>query len=294
MLNSTKFAGRSFQPLCGGRYQMANCKRLLAPHGLYPYFSGVIKTVIIGSGNVAYWLHRAILRAEGVSLAQVAARRSEALFDFDARVPRASLSEPLAPADIYLLAVSDQAVYPVSEMLQTSSGLLAHTSGALGLNALAGKAPKGVFYPLQTFSKSRPLSFEGLPVLLEAEHQADLALLEALGKALGAATYPCQPEKRLAAHLAAVYANNFSNHMACKAQELCEAHGLDPALLNPILRETFEKLLSMPARDAQTGPARRKDRITQLAHRHLLGPGLPLDMYDLISHSIEKTYENEL
>ena len=254
----------------------------------------MIRTVIIGSGNVAFQLHRALLKAEGVSLEQVAARRPGALEDFDARVPKAGLSQPLASADLYILAVSDQAVGPVSEQLKGLGGLLVHTSGALGLEAIAGERPKGVFYPLQTFSRSRAVDFKDIPVLLEATRAEDLKLLERLGGSLGARTHGIDRKARLAAHLAAVFANNFSNHMACQAQELCRAYGLDPGLLLPLLRETVEKLREMPAREAQTGPARRKDRITQKAHRDLLGPGIALELYNLISHSIEKTYENEL
>ena len=85
---------------------------------------------------MAYQLHKAFLQAEGISLMQVAARRPEALADFDARVPKAGLSRPLAEADIYILALSDRAVGPVSELLPVAGGLLAHTSGALGLEAL--------------------------------------------------------------------------------------------------------------------------------------------------------------
>ncbi len=250
--------------------------------------------MIIGSGNVAFQLHRALLKAEGVSLEQVAARRPGALEDFDARVPKAGLSQPLARADVYILAVSDQAVGPVSEQLKDLGGLLVHTSGALGLEALAGTRHKGVFYPLQTFSRSRPVDFTDIPVLLEATRAEDLKLLESLGGSLGARTHSIDRQARLAAHLAAVFANNFGNHMAWQAQELCRAYGLDPGLLLPLLRETVEKLREMPAREAQTGPARRKDRVTQKAHRDLLGPGIALELYNLISHSIEKTYENEL
>ncbi len=250
--------------------------------------------MIIGSGNVAYQLHRGFLQAKGVALEQVAARRPEALEDFDARVPKAGLTKPLAHADVYILAVSDQAVGPVSEMLPQEGGLVVHTSGALGLDALAGPRPKGVFYPLQTFSRSRHVDFTGIPILLEATRKEDLNLLESLATSLGARPHQIDRQTRLAAHLAAVFANNFGNHMAWQAQELCRAHGLDPGLLLPLLGETFEKLREMPAREAQTGPARRRDRVTQEAHRALLGPGIPLELYNLISHSIEKTYENEL
>ena len=243
---------------------------------------------------MAYQLHKAFLQAEGISLMQVAARRPEALADFDARVPKAGLSRPLAEADIYILALSDRAVGPVSELLPVAGGLLAHTSGALGLEALSGSRPKGVFYPLQTFSRTRPVRFTGIPLLLEATTGEGLKLLEALGAALGAQTRRADRQARLAAHLAAVFANNFGNHMVYKAQELCLSHGLDPALLEPLLRETLEKLREMPAIEAQTGPARRRDRVTQEIHRSLLEPGITLELYNLISHSIEKTYENEL
>ena len=250
--------------------------------------------MIIGSGNVAYQLHRALLRAPGVSVEQVVARRPEALGDFDPRVPKAGLSQPLARADVYILAVADRAVGPVSRQLREAGGLIAHTSGALGLDALTGSQPKGVFYPLQTFSRSRPVLFTGIPVLVEATRREDLVLLKALAGALEAHPHEANRQGRLAAHLSAVFANNFSNHMAFQAQELCRANGMDPGLLQPLLQETFEKLREMPARDAQTGPARRGDRVTQEAHRGVLSPGLTLDLYNLVSLSIEKTYENEL
>jgi predicted short-subunit dehydrogenase-like oxidoreductase (DUF2520 family) len=250
--------------------------------------------VIVGSGNVAYQLHKAFLQADGISLMQVAARRPEALEDFDARVPKAGLSYPLAEAELYILAVSDQAVGPVSEQLQLEGGLLAHTSGALGLEALSGSRPKGVFYPLQTFSRTRPVRFSDIPLLLEATTTEGLMLLEALGSALGAQTRRADRQARLAAHLAAVFANNFGNHMVYRSQELCRSYGLDPGLLEPLLRETLEKLREMPAFEAQTGPARRRDRVTQEIHRSLLKPGITLELYNLISQSIEKTYENEL
>lgn len=243
---------------------------------------------------MAYQLHRAFLRADGISLEQVAARRPEALEDFDSRVRKTSLSQPLARAEVYILAVSDRAVGPVSEQIQQPGGLIVHTSGALGIDALAGSGPKGAFYPLQTFSRTRPVHFSGIPVLLEATRKEDLELLKALGDALGARPRESDRGVRLAAHLAAVFANNFGNHMAYQAQKLCHEFGLDPDLMQPLLSETFEKLREMPAFDAQTGPARRKDQATQEAHRSLLGPGMALELYNLISHSIERTYENKL
>ncbi len=251
----------------------------------------MIRVVLIGGGNVAFHLQKALHRAPGISLRQVVSRRLESLSDFESGVPRAILGAPLERADIYLLAVADQAIAPVSALLRDKDGLVVHTSGATGLEALEGLRRRGVFYPLQTFSRKRALDMAAIPLCIETEHPKDLSLLRSLAAALSRTVVELPLDKRRHLHLAAVFVNNFSNHMVHLGQAHCRQQGLEESLLRPLLEETCDKLGCMPAYDAQTGPARRNDRATEEAHRKLIENPLLRELYERISESIQETYD---
>lgn len=253
----------------------------------------MIRTVLIGSGNLAYHAYRALSQAEGVELVAVAARNAEALSGFGADTPRASLEAPLPGADLYLLAVSDKAIAPLAARLAFGNGMAVHTSGAQDLGVLDGVPRRGVFYPLQTFSKGRPMGFEGLPVLLEAASESDVKQLEQLACALGARAFRADSAQRLRIHLAAVFANNFTNHLAYLGESICRDGGIDPDVLQPLLLETVAKAVELGAFEAQTGPARRGDQATLERHRELLKDPVMRELYDQLTQSIQTTYEPE-
>lgn len=233
------------------------------------------------------------MEAPGVAFTQWMARRPKRIPIPDGPV-RVTGIEPPAQADLCLLAISDSAIPALARELAPGNCLLLHTSGATPMSALEGWDRRGVFYPLQTFSASRPVSFNNLPVLWETARTEDAPLLEQLMEGLGVRSIPADSDARRKAHLAAVFANNFSNHMVTLGQRLCAQYGLDPTLLDPITEETFAKLREETPLWAQTGPARRADKSTLEQHRALLGGGPLRNLYDTISQSIQQTYKDEL
>lgn len=257
------------------------------------YFCGVIRVALIGSGNLAHHLGRALWEAPTVDFCQWMARRPEQIRPPSPQIPTGNIGLP-AQADVCILAVSDRAIGGLAEMLGPSPALVAHTSGATPIDHLEACGRPGVFYPLQTFTAGQHTSLEQVPFLLEAASIQDLALLETLATALGGRAVHATSEARIQAHLAAVFANNFSNHMIALGQELCRAYHLDPEILGPITAQTFAKLQGQTAHQAQTGPARRGDTPTLERHRHLLADTPFKDLYNLITHSIQTTYEDEL
>ena len=259
--------------------------------GLYGYFYTVIRIVLLGNGNVAFHLHRALLAASGVELVQLVARREDAYSDFEQGIPRGILGGTLKDADVYLIAVADNAIEAVSGHLRDMKGLVAHTSGALGPEALVGISRPGVLYPLQTFSRDRDVDFSEIPICLETGRPQDLPLLRSLSEAISTKVFELEARARRELHLAAVFINNFTNHMVCLGQALCQNQGLPADLLHPLLQETFRKLETLSAFQAQTGPARRRDRVTQQAHLSLLGDPLQRELYKIISESIQQTYD---
>jgi predicted short-subunit dehydrogenase-like oxidoreductase (DUF2520 family) len=197
-------------------------------------------------------------------------------------------------ADMYILAVKDNAIQAVSKELVIQDGLLVHTSGSIAMEALPESVRRGVFYPLQTISGVPPKNLENIPFCIEAENEEDYTLLEDLAKCITNSVQRISSEKRRQLHLAAVFANNFTNHMYFLASDICNEHELPFELLKPLIRETYEKIMLQDPLDAQTGPARRNDLKTLQEHVLLLKKSRYKNVYTTISESIQKTYGKKL
>ena len=180
----------------------------------------MISVAIIGNGNVATHLFTAFLKADNVSVVQINSRTLAHISD----------------VDITIIAVSDDAIASVSEKVNNS--FVVHTSGSVALNTLKNKTRKGVFYPLQTFSKNKDVNFSEIPFCLEAEHKTDLKLLEQLAKSIGNKIYHINSEQREALHLAAVFVNNFTNHLYKIGNDICVKHNVPFEVLQPLIKET--------------------------------------------------------
>lgn len=252
-----------------------------------------MKIVIIGSGNVATHLSLA-LKAAGMELAQVwsyhYANAQQLAQEVNAQAV-ASLNEVDTSADLCLISVKDDAIAAIASQLTDFKGLIAHTSGAVSIDVFADKfANYGVFYPLQTFSKSKTLSFDEIPLCLEANSEASMQVLKQLASKLTNRVVEVNSEKRKILHLAAVFACNFTNHLYALGEQLLNANGLDFDILRPLINETAAKVQQALPLTVQTGPAIRNDEQTLKAHQQLLlqHPHL-LEIYKTLSESIKNT-----
>lgn len=252
-----------------------------------------MKVVIIGAGNVATHLAKA-LHAKNVQVAQVwSYHYNNALTLANAVNAKAieDLKDIDQQADVCLISVKDDAIAGTAAQLKGFKGLLAHTSGAVNMEALSGTTEHyGVFYPLQTFSKDKELSFADVPLCLEANNGSSLAILKQLAEKLSNNSTEVNSEKRKILHLAAVFACNFTNHLYALAEEVLKANELDFAILRPLINETAAKVQYALPLTVQTGPAVRNDEQTMKKHEELLvkQPQL-LDIYKTLSNSIKKT-----
>ncbi len=253
-----------------------------------------IKTVVvIGSGNVAWHLAQALYKA-GQEILQVCSPHSEHAGKLAAKVGAATTTQcekVIANADFYLLAVPDGKIEEVAGRLPDVKGMVCHTSGITPANVLDRFERHGVFYPLQTFSKSKPVALQEVPFCLEASSPEGYAALEAVAARLSRRVYRVATEKRMKLHLAAVLVNNFTNHLFAQAEYFLKENGLEREMLMPLIRETVAKLEVLPAGEAQTGPARRGDHVTLRKHLEMLHghPDLKA-IYQLFSEQILKKY----
>ena len=168
---------------------------------------------------------------------------------------------------------------------------VAYTAGAVNLADFSNEN-WGVFYPLQTFTENRHLTIDEVPILLESNSILLRNKLESLCELTGLKFAYCTSKDRQKYHLAAVYVNNFVNHLFHKAQVQLQQNNLDWNMLKPLIEETVAKLDDLSAFDAQTGPARRNDQSTILTHESLLKKE-EVNLYQALTKSIQKTYNHD-
>ncbi|OXB00803.1 Rossmann-like and DUF2520 domain-containing protein [Flavobacterium pectinovorum] len=247
----------------------------------------MIKITLIGSGNVAQHLIKAFAKSELVEIAQVFSRKKEtlaSLIEFDKIVDD---FQDLKEADLYIIAVTDNAISEVSAQLPFNNQLVVHTSGTASIDTLDAKNRKGVFYPLQTFSKNKDVDFSVIPICLEAENTFDFRVLDTVAKSISKAVFPINSEQRKALHVAAVFVNNFTNHLYQIGQEICEANKVPFEILKPLIQETADKINTLNPTEAQTGPAKRNDSTTIEAHLEYLTNENQKNIYKILTQSIQ-------
>ncbi|MEI3788690.1 MULTISPECIES: Rossmann-like and DUF2520 domain-containing protein [unclassified Chryseobacterium] len=248
-----------------------------------------MQTVIIGSGNVAYHMAKAF-SLKNIPLMQVFGRNGEELKKISGELNVPYSTEQLQDADLYIICVSDNSVENVSQLITKKDCLVAHTSGSLPKEILKGAYRKASFYPLQTFSKSKELDYEKIPLFIEAENEQDKQLLFEIASKISENVMESSHEKRKYIHLTAVFACNFVNHLFAKAKEISDSQEIPFNYFLPLIDETVQKIHEIEPKAAQTGPAVRNDvRILEI-HEQLL-KGESLEIYKTMNHSIQKMYE---
>jgi predicted short-subunit dehydrogenase-like oxidoreductase (DUF2520 family) len=244
------------------------------------------KVVVLGAGNVAHHLITAFKKTSDITVAQVWARHTDSFTNLLSSEFICNDLSQLQNADVYILAVSDDAIISLSAQLPFSDKLVVHTSGSVALEALNDKNRKGVFYPLQTFSKSKTLDFNTIPICIEATNDSDYKTLERVAKAISKVTHTINSDQRKALHVSAVFVSNFVNHLYQIGEEICKKNQLDFAILQPLILESANKILTLSPKEAQTGPAKRQDTKTINAHLNFLTEKNQKEIYKLLTKSI--------
>lgn len=263
-----------------------------------------MKIVFLGAGNVAHHLARECENAGHEILAVYSRKKihaDELAELLSGAVPTDQLDFSESEGQLFFLTLSDDAIDEVvARLVLPEEVLLVHTSGAKPLDDLRKlltiysdvPVKAGVLYPLQSISRKIELVWKEVPLCIEAEDEEAESQLIDLARQISEEVYLVNSEERLRLHMAAVFANNFPNHLWAIAKELLEQQNLEFDLLKPIIKETLRKALEAdhPA-DVQTGPARRGDQGTMSRHLSLLEDEPHLArIYQILSESIMRWY----
>lgn len=273
-----------------------------------------MKITLIGAGNVATHLGRALLEA-GHDIVQVYSRTigsATRLAEQLQAQPITSLAALSDEAEVYILSVKDSVLTELLTEACKGRGekVFIHTAGSMPLSVFEGRARHyGVLYPMQTFSKASeqkyfkpekniiapqkeiiaPQKNVAAPCFLEFNDEVAERTVRALAASISDNLYDLDSEARRYLHLSAVWACNFVNHCYDIASDLLAQHGIPFEVMLPLIDETARKVHDLTPRQAQTGPAVRYDENVIGAQARLLGAEPLLhDIYELMSRSIHK------
>lgn len=256
--------------------------------------------IIIGAGNVAIHLTKRLYEKEH-NILQIFNRSLENAVLLAGQVDAEGIDDIIElnlNADFYLVAVNDDAIKIIAEQLTKilpKDKIIAHTSGATSSTVFQSFFENyGVFYPLQTFSKERKADFEKLPFCIDGSNDNTKNNLLILAKTICPNVYLIDDKQRSVLHVAAVFANNFTNYLLAISEQIIAKENIPFDLLKPLINETVAKINENTPESMQTGPARRGDLATLVKHQQYLDKYPDYrKIYELLSNYIQVFYSNK-
>jgi predicted short-subunit dehydrogenase-like oxidoreductase (DUF2520 family) len=249
-----------------------------------------MRVVVIGAGNTAAVLGR-LIKDAGHEIIQVFSRELFNAEDLAEQLKCRAVNdwEKIShDGQLYLVALSDRVVADLDKYWSTKQGMVVHTAGGLSKHVLKGVAKNyGVLYPLQSLRKEKAV-YEAIPLLIDGNTEDDLAFIADFAGFISTTVRQADDAYRMHLHVAAVFVNNFTNHLYTLAEQYCVNTGVSFNLLKPLIVETAERILEFEPSMVQTGPAIRGDVSTMEKHLELLQEYPPLfDFYRLFSKSLQ-------
>ena len=250
----------------------------------------MLNVVLIGAGNLGFHLYRELYNSEKINFVQWYNRRLKVIKFAEKKISITDRIDNLKDADLYIICIKDDLIKKISSKIKTTS-LIVHTSGGASIKEINSRKRRGVFYPVQTFLKSRHVSFKNIPICIEAEKNEDLITLKGISEILKAKAHIINSEQRKIVHLAAVFVNNFTNHLYTIAKDILKSEKIPFDFFYPLIKETIDKAILMGPDKSQTGPAKRGDRKTIQEHKKILSDKEYNKLYLMLTQLIEKRYE---
>lgn len=253
---------------------------------------------IIGAGNVATVLGRELCRVNKdnkvYKVAQVYARDAVRAAKLAAELGAEAITDLGrldGGSDLYLLAVTDEALPEIAARLQLTNQLVIHTAGSVPKAVLQHASTRyGVLWPMKMIRKDMP-ALGPVTMIVDGSSEEVIRQVEELAAVFTDAIVRADDEMRLKMHLVAAFTSNFSNHLYHLAADFCSAEKIDFGIFYPIIEATVQNLLRQHPAQAQAGPAFRGDLQTEEKHLALLEQyPQAKQLYRVLSDSIRQSF----
>lgn len=233
------------------------------------------KIAIIGTGNVGSYFYQTLNNQPNLEVKIFSGRK---------------INELTPDFDLYIFSLKDDIYNIVLQEIPFTLKNAVHTSGSLSKNIFVNYAKNfGVFYPYQTINKNNlPLN---LPICIEGNDENFENSFLNFATNYFPNVIKVTESQRFAMHLAAVFANNFSNAMFGVAYKIFKENNLHWELIFPLLEQTIENAKNHNPTEIQTGPAKRNDQLIIEKHCKELNNNELVDIYKIISQYIKNNYK---
>lgn len=221
--------------------------------------------IMVGAGNLATQLGLALVEV-GFPIVQVFSRTKESAQDLADKLNSEAITDINSlrnDADVYIFSVKDSVLCQLIPNVcrGKKDRLFLHTAGSMPLDCFKGFANRyGVFYPMQTFSKSRKVNFKEIPIFIEGSTNDTVQEIRDIASSISDYVISLSTNDRQYLHLAAVWACNFVNYCYSVAANILESKDIPFNVIIPLINETTQKVHDINPKDAQTGPAVRWDK----------------------------------
>lgn len=187
-----------------------------------------------------------------------------------------------AGCDVAFLCVPDGEIATAAAAV-VPGPVLAHCSGALGLDVLSGRDGFSM-HPLMTVT-AQGARLRGAGCAVAGTSPATLELAETLARDLGMRPVHVDDEDRVAYHAAASIASNYLVTLEAAAERLAATAGLERAHLVALVRASVDNWAALGPARALTGPLARGDEQTVARQRAAVAERAPelVELFDALA-----------
>ena len=248
------------------------------------------KICIIGSGNVAHFMGKKLLHSQHQVVQIISpniehARKLAEVLNCD----YADIITNINPiVDVVILAINDDAIKKIAPNDLLKTKIVIHTAGSVSLEDIQHLSPRtACIWPVYSISKNNLPSSDKIPLAVNFSINEIKDPLMNMAHSMSSNVFLLNDEQKMIAHVSAVFANNFSNHLFAIAEKLLDKQHIPFDILMPLIKNTVEKLNTHSPADNQTGPAIRKDEKTIQKHLNLLTDSDKI-IYEMLTKSIQE------
>ena len=206
-----------------------------------------------------------------------------------------ALADAAKDVDLLLLATPDGAIGEVAASITpVETTVVAHLSGALGLDVLATHPLRAALHPLTsmpTADVGAERLARGAWFALDASSEEAMTIVESVVTALGGRSFVVNDEHRVAYHAAAAIASNHVVALLGSAERVAASAGVPLEAYLELVRATIDNIEDLGVADALTGPVARGDWETVARHREDIDPS-ELALYDALVEAAQRVVDS--
>jgi len=206
-----------------------------------------------------------------------------------------ALADAAKDVDLLLLATPDGAIGEVAASITpVETTVVAHLSGALGLDVLATHPLRAALHPLTsmpTADVGAERLARGAWFALDASSDEAMTIVESVVTALGGRSFVVNDEHRVAYHAAAAIASNHVVALLGSAERVAASAGVPLEAYLELVRATIDNIEDLGVADALTGPVARGDWETVARHREDIDPS-ELALYDALVEAAQRVVDS--